>query len=212
MKLPDNCYMPDISELAEHPLIPALTLSLMFSKGDQFSEKAALYLRNFIRLIDKSVTEYLKAREIILLQIEEKNRSSEEMQKKGRVLYILSFVDHAENCVNAIRRLLHLLGSIKNERMSPSIPKIPRKLIEAHRNIIKNIRDTIKHLNEKIQNDEHSKGEPVMLSLAEDEKSMVICKQNLRFCDLESVIRNFYDIGKYLIECYRKSHLTTHYT
>lgn len=82
MKLPDNCYMPDISELAKHRLIPALTLSLMVSKGDQFSEKAALYLGNFMRLIDKSVTEYLKAREIILLQIEEKNRSSEEMQKK----------------------------------------------------------------------------------------------------------------------------------
>jgi len=196
--------MPDISDLAKHPLIPALTLSLMFSKGDQFSKKAALYLRNFIRLIDKSVKEYLKAREAILSQIKEKNRSSEEMQKEGRVIYIFSFVDHAENCVNAIRRLLHLLESIKKERMSPPIPKIPRKLIEAHGNMIGNIRNTIEHLDEKIQNDECSKGEPVMLFLAEDEKSMVICKQNLRFCDLESVIRNFYDIGKYLIKCYRK--------
>jgi len=88
--------------------------------------------------------------------------------------------------------------------MSPSIPKIPRKSIEAHKNIIKNIRDTIEHLNEKIQNDECSKGEPVMLSIAEDEKSIVLCKQNFRFCDLELVIRSFYDIGKYLIECYRK--------
>ncbi len=204
MKLPDNCYMPDISDLAEHPLIPALALSLMFSKGDQFSEKAALYLRNFIRLIDKSVKEYLEAREAILLQIKETNQSSEEMQKKGRVLYILRFVDHAENCVNAIRRLLHLLEFMKKERMSPSIPKIPRKLIEAHGNIIRKIRNTVEHLDEKIQKDEHGEGEPVMLFLAEDEKSMVIGKLNLRFCDLESVIRNFYNIGKYLALCYRK--------
>jgi len=84
--------MPDISDLDS--LIPAFTLSLVFFKGDQFSKKAALYLRNFIRLIDKSVTEYLKAREIILLQIEEKNRSSEEMQKKegSYISFVLSIM------------------------------------------------------------------------------------------------------------------------
>ena len=203
MKLPDNCHMPDISDLAKHPLIPVLTLSLMFSRGDQFSKKAALYLRNFIRLVDKSVREYLEARKTILSQIEEKSRSSEEMEK-GRVLYILSFVDHAENCVNAIRRLLRLLEYIKRQSMSPPIPKIPRKLIEASRNIIKDVRNTVEHLDEGIQKDEHGEGEPIMLFLTDDGRSMVIGKHSLKFCNLESVIRNLYDIGKHLALSYRK--------
>jgi hypothetical protein len=121
--------MPDISDLAENRLIPSLTIGLLFAKGDKFSKKASLYLRNFIRLIDKSIAEYLKARDAILLQIEEKNRSPEEMQEKGREICILSFVNHAENCINATRRLLHLMEAFKNERISPSIPKIPCKLI-----------------------------------------------------------------------------------
>jgi hypothetical protein len=205
MKIPDNCYMPDISNLAEKRLMPALMLSLICSKGANFSPKASLYLRNFIRLIDKSIAEYLEARNIILLEIEEKNRSAEEMQETGRFLYFISFVNHAENCINALRRALHLLSAMKSEQFSPAIPKIPRKLIEALGDKIKDIRDTIEHLDEKIQKDEHVQGEPVMLVVTDDERSMSICNQNLKFCELELIIRKLYNIGKYLIEEYRKN-------
>jgi len=173
------------------------------AKGDKFSKKASLYLRNFIRLIDKSIAEYLKARDAILLQIEEKKRTAEEMREKGRFIYILSFVNHAENCINATRRLLYLLDGLKTERVSPPIPEIPGKLIKAHRDIITNVRGTVEHLDRIIQKDKHLEGEAIMLSISKDQKSMIISNHNLRFCDLASVIRNFYDIGKYLIEAYK---------
>jgi hypothetical protein len=62
----------------------------------------------------------------------------------------------------------------------------------------------VEHLDEKIQKNEHREEEAIMLLISKDQKSMIISNQNLRFCDLASVIRNFYDIGKYLIEAYIK--------
>ena len=125
---------------------------------------------------------YSEARNAVLLGIEERNRSAKEMQRKGRLLYIVSFVNHAEDCLNATRRTLHLLEAIKRERVSPPIPKNHRKLIAALEGKIK----------------------PVMLSVDDDEKGISICNQKLEFIDLERIIRALHGVGKYLIEEYNK--------
>jgi hypothetical protein len=196
--------MSDLSELQNNPLMPALILSLMFSQGEQFSEKAGLYLRNIVRLIDKSINEYQEAREAIIAQVKEPSRPVEQMKKEGRILYLLFFVDHSENCINAIRRLFYLLDALKGEGRSPMIPKNSRNFVESNRKLIREIRNTVEHLDKRIQKDELHKGKPIMLSLSDDEKGMIIHNSLLKFSDLEHVIRNFYTIGKHLVKSYRK--------
>lgn len=203
MTLPTKCYMPDLSDLQKNSLMPYLFATLVFSKSDRLSEKTRLYLRNFIRLIDKSINEYQEAREAIIAQVKERHRPPEQIQE-GRIIYLLSFVNSLENSLNAIRRLFLILDAFKGERLSPAIPRIPRRQVESLGSTIKDIRHTIEHLDERIQKDQLRKGKPIMLSLSDDDKGIIISDYSLRFSDLKHVIRNFYNIGKYLIGCYGK--------
>jgi len=101
MAIPSKCKMPDLSGLDR--LMNRLMVQVLV--GDRgLSRKAALYRRNFVRLLDKALREYNEAREIILAEIAEANRSPKEMAKDGRSIYIITFPDHMETCINAVRR------------------------------------------------------------------------------------------------------------
>ena len=191
--------MPDLSHLREAYLFPALAIRLAGGMGPKISEKASLYLRNFIRLIDKSIDEYLEIRKYILLQIEEKNRPIEEMEK-GRISYHIGIVNHAENCINAIRRLYHSFEALKNDpSASKLLPRNSRKLLESYENNVREVRNVVEHLDEDIQKDKHNQGQPVMLCLTNDHKGLYINQDTIGFYDLALVIKKFYEIGKILL-------------
>ena len=82
MAIPKDNKMPDLSELTTTRLTARLIGNLLIGEHP-LNRQAGLYLRNFIRLLDKAIREYGEAREVILYEIEESNRPTEEMIKDG---------------------------------------------------------------------------------------------------------------------------------
>jgi len=197
MALPSECKMPDLSGL-DSPLVPRLLLQLLFGKHG-LSPKTSVYLRNFIRLVDKALWEYHEAREAVLAQIAEMNRSSEEMIRDGRSIYLLSFTDHIETCINAVRRLYKLLERIKAEKESPKIPRELRRQVEAIEGTIIGIRGAIEHMDKLIIKGETGVGKPIMATGSENWDALVVSNCELKFEELAMVLRVMHEIALHLL-------------
>ncbi len=196
--IPHECKMPDISDLTT-PLLPALlTQALVGNK--KLSRKTILYRNNFVRLVDKAVFEYQESRSTIIAQVKEMQRSDEEIIENGRVLYILNFTDHFENCINATARLLKLLVRIKKEYGPPFISRVVRNSIEAYSKSIPDIRIAIEHMDEKIRGDEIVEGQPVMLSVGDDGDKATIASYHIKFNDLATTLCKLHAVAKQLLE------------
>jgi len=194
--IPSECKMPDLSDL--RPLRGRLLVLLMVG-GKGLSQNTSLYIRNFVRLLDKSLEEYGEARETILAQIEEGKRPPGEMMKQGRILHILAFTDHIETCINAIARLYKLLDGIKSEPESPTLPRETRRLVETQTRPIKDIRDTIEHMDERIQKGELAPGKPIMPVLSENDDSVVVSNHEIKFKELSMILRTMHEIAQYIL-------------
>ena len=160
MVIPSECKMPDLSGL-DSPLIGRLIVQLLVGEPG-LSRKTSLYRKNYIRLVDKALREYHEARELILAQIAEANRSAEEMSRDGRHIYLILFTDHIETCINAVSRLFRLFERIKSERKSPAFPRELRRLLETQGESVAKVRNTVEHMDERIRNDEISPVKPIM--------------------------------------------------
>jgi len=194
MMLPKSNKMPDLSHL--DPLISGFLTAIIGFRGDQLTQKERLYIRVFVRLANKALTEYSVARNLVEAEINEMTRSSEEMERDGRQLYFLGIVDHMENCINATRRLFHFLDVIKSEKRHGGklrLDRLIRRMIEAQSRDIVNIRDCIEHLDEQIQKSE--KFGPIMLSFSDDDESIEIADSTIRFVDLALVLKYFHKLS-----------------
>ena len=195
--IPNECKMPDISDLT-YPLKLALLIQIM--AGDKgLSQKSSLYRREFVRLVDKAMFEYQESRSTIIAQIEEMQRSTEEIET-GRVLYILGFTDHFENCINATARLLKLLDGIKSESESPFISRQIRKLIRAYSKSFPGIRDVIEHMDERIRGDKLVGGLPVMLAIGDEGDEAMVANHRIKFNDLATALRKLHMVADQLLK------------
>jgi len=197
MTLPSECKMPDLSGLDSH-LMTRLLVQLMIGEPG-LSPKTKLYRRNFVRLVDKALREYHKARELILAQIAEMNRPAEEMSRDGRLLFIIRFPDHIETCINAVRRLYKLLERIKAEKESPGLPREVRRQAETIERPVVDMRDAIEHIDDVIRGDELAPGKPVMATVSENGDAVVASNYQLKFEELATVLRKMHEIALYLL-------------
>ena len=189
--------MPDLSGL-DYPLINRLLVQLLIGEPG-LSLKARLYRRIFVRLVDKALREYEEARKAILAQIAEMNRSPKEMSRYGRSIYLFTFTDHIESCINAVRRLYKLLERIKAERESPELPIELRRQVETKKEIIREIRVAIEHMDELILNDRMGVGKPVMPVGSQNWDAVVVASEEVKFEDLAMVLRKMHEIALYLL-------------
>ena len=206
MEFPSECKMPDLSGL-DSPLVGRLIVQLLVGERG-LSPKTSLYRRNFIRLVDKALREYHKAREAILAEIAEMNRSPEEMSRDGRSIYILTFTDHIENCINAVRRLYKLLERIKAEKQSPGLPRELRRQVETREGTIVKIRGAIEHMDELILKGEAGVGKPIMAAGSENWDAVVVSSYELKFEELATVLRTMHEIALHLLTI-KKANSTT---
>jgi hypothetical protein len=197
--IPDKCGMPDLYDL-DVPLKHFLIIRLLALGDEGLSHKAGLYRRNFVRLVDKAVYEYQAARAALVAQVEERHRTVEEMTEEGRIIYIFGFIDHLETCISATRRLLHLLDRIKSEQGALSVPRLTRRSIEAYSKSVKDIRNTIEHMAEKIQSDELKDGEPIMLRAGDKGDRAEIAGNYIKFSDLAYTLCKLHEVALHLIE------------
>ena len=197
--IPTELQMEDLSRLEK--LHPTLILNLVFAHGDRdISRRTALNRRLFIRLIDKAVDEYNAARELIVAQIAEGRRSSEEMAKDGRHIYMFKFVDHMENCISSVRRIIRFLNVLKGNQDGLAFSRTVRKQIESLTSSIVDVRDTIEHMDERIQNDIIQTSEPVMLKISDTQDGIMIAAHSLKFSVLSTLIKKLHELGQSMAE------------
>jgi len=199
MLIPKECKMPDLSEIATIRLNPQ-TLLHAFIGDPGVNPKEGAYRRNYARLLDKAIREYQAAREAILDQIAEVLRPASDMTRDGRQIFIFEYVDHFENCVNAINRLLHLLTRLKAEPVSSVFPRDTRRSIEAYSQAIGHLRNAFEHIDELIQKDEIAEEQPVMLSITDDGESAVLGEYTVPFADVATTLRRLHELGVTLFQ------------
>jgi hypothetical protein len=192
-----DCRMLDLSNMES--LTKILVLDILIGEPG-INHHISLYRRNFIRLIDKAFIEYELARAVILDEIAEENRPTEEMIKTGRYIDLFGFTNHIENCINAIRRIYKLLDRIKTEKESPPIPREKRKLVESKGKSIANLRNIVEHIDELIFKDELAPRKPIMLAISKDGNGISISNYDLSFNDLSVLLKNIYAIGQSLLK------------
>jgi hypothetical protein len=188
----EECRMPDISDL--DPLVPTLLLHI-FAGEPGLNREQGLVRRNFVRLTDKAVEEYKRARKAWLDQVEEAHRPMDEMMK-GRPLHILGFTDHFETCVNALARLVRQL-----ERMGKyfTINRTSRRVIDSLSGDLKSARDGLEHLDEWLQNGELVEGQPIALMIGDRGDAASFGKYELKFKDVELLIRRLHQVSRELL-------------
>jgi len=194
--MPTECPMPDLSDLDS--LLKQLIVVLVGFGDNGLNRKVGLHRRNFIRLVDKALYEYEKAREDLVAEIEEEKK--ETGPTGGRFIYGFAFIDHLENCINATKRLLQIVERFKSERTDALLPKQTRRLIEGIGKDVANLRHVIEHIDEKIHNDEIEDDEPVMLSLSRERDKVSVAGNHLELSHLALVLRNLHGIGVTLID------------
>ena len=180
--IPNQCKMPDIS--VDYPLSRRLLVVVLGGFDQYLNDKEKMYLRIFIRLVDKVINEYNEARNAIIADIQDTQN-----------IHVLEFIDHFENCINAVNRLLKQLEIIKSGKGTFRISRLARQLIEAHSKSIPDIRNVAEHLEEKIYLDEVKSGEPVMVSIGPNGDRAVLGSIELMFDDLATTIRHLYQVG-----------------
>ena len=197
MAIPSECKMPNLSGL-DSPLIGRLIVQLL--KGEPgLSRKVGLYRRDFIRLLDKALREYHEAREAILADIAEANRSAEKRGKDGRRTYFIAFTDHIETCINAVSRLFKLLERIKSEKGSPAFPRELRRLVETKSKSVANVRNVVEHMDEQIQKGEITPGKPIMLTISKNDDRVIVSKYEIKFEELAMVLEKMHEIALYIL-------------
>ena len=193
--IPTECKMEDLSGLEK--LQPNMLLNLVFAGIDENIErKTTIYRKIFVRLIDKTLDEYNEAQSLILEQIIERKRSDDEMKKKGRVLYMLKFVDHMENCIGTLRRILRILDKLKGNREGLSFPRTIRRQIESLSTPLVELRNTIEHVEEAIQKDEIQENEPVMIKITGAQDGVSVGNNAITFFEISTLIKRLHGFGQ----------------
>jgi len=196
MGLPKECKMPDLSWLDY--LTNRLFVQMMM--GDPgLSRKAALYRRNFVRLVDKASREYNEARRAVLADVAEANRPPKGMGKHERGIHVIAFTDHIETCINAVSRLFKLLERIKSEKQSPAFPRELRELVEGKSKSVANVRNAAEHMDSLIRDDEIAPGEPVMMTVSEKDDAVIVSSCEIKFEELAMVLQKMHEIGQYVL-------------
>lgn len=196
--VPTELKMEDFSGLEK--LQPTLILNLVFAQGDKdISRRTALNRRVYIRLLDKTVDEYKEARELIVAQIAEGQRNVEEMTQNGRYIYMFKFVDHMENCISSLRRILRFLDILKGNQDGLVFSRTIRKHIESLTTPIIDVRNTIEHMDERIQNDVIQENEPIMLKITDTQDGIMIAGQSLKFSTLTTLIKKLHALGQSMV-------------
>jgi hypothetical protein len=147
-------------------LLTRLIPMILVGADKKFDRKSSLYLRLFVRLVDKSFNEYAEAREYL----------QEEIKTKDKLAYRFIIINHLENCLNALNRVTKIFDVVLNGLIldkkidGQKIKKvykidinifdfIDEKTMENIKKYkVSKIRNRIEHIDEDIYKDKFKKG------------------------------------------------------
>lgn len=196
MKFPSECKMPDLSTL--EPLWTRLFPLLMIG-APGLAKNTGLYLREYVRLVEKALREYGEARNANLEVIAEINDKGKESKQSARLACVFVFADHMETCIDAIRRIYRLMdGIIRTKEDSTLVPRELRKLVSTNRESVTGIRDTIQHLDKDIRG-RIPAGKPIMLAVNDNADGIVISSHEMKFDQIAMVLKRMHEIALHIM-------------
>jgi hypothetical protein len=123
---------------------------------------------------------------------------SKRRKEQGKLWYMMFGSEcHIENCINATRRLYHILDAVKTEKKCGgklSLNRQMRKILEAQSKEIIDVRDGVEHIDDIIQKSEVTG--PIVLSISDDEEGIELAGYYVRFVDLALVLNRFHELAK----------------
>jgi hypothetical protein len=193
--------MEDLSGLEK--LLPRLVLNLVFAQGDKgIIHRTSQYRKVYVHLIDKAIDEYQESRNLVIAAIDEPQRSIEDIEKNGRYIYEWKFVDHMENCISTLNRILRLFNHLKGNQDNLTFSQETRKRIEylTKSTSIVRVRNTLEHIDERIRNDIIQENETLMLTIADSQDGIMIGSESLKFSDISILIRKLHSLGQQMAQ------------
>lgn len=188
----EECRMPNLSVKIEK-VMPAFLTGRLSGLSKKYSKnKFNLAISQIARLIDKTLYEYQLTRNLVIEQI-----------NNPGTFNFPAIINHLENCINSLARILKFLKVFndKNKEFDEIVPKDIKNLINKIGSKIKDFRDTIEHMDEKISQDNSDNGNHwVSLFINKDASSIEILEYKLSTSTLALVIEKTNKIVRLYIE------------
>jgi len=187
--------MPDLSKLDS--LIPSLFTAVVGFRGEKLTDNEKVYVRIFARTAQKAINDYEIARDFLVAQVTA-IQLSKRRKDSGKVLYTMfGFECQIENCINATRRLYHILDAVKAEKKNGgklSLDRQMRKILESQSKEIIDVRDGVEHIDGIIQKSKPTGS--IFLSISDDEEGIELAGYSVRFIDLALVLTRFHELAR----------------
>jgi len=145
-------------------------------------KESRLYLRLLCRLIDKSFNEYYIAKEYM----------EEEIKIEDRLAYRFAIIDHLENCINAINRVVKVFNDIDDRSKQYNLFKFVSKATvgKIRKYKVSNVRNRVEHIDEDIyENKFHS---TLFLDVDSQYEKISINDKYLALSDITSMTEDYH--------------------
>lgn len=190
-----NCRMPDLSALQAGGARGTFLIHRLLGADVGFPAPMASYRRNFVRLTDKAVRDYMDSRGAVAAQIKEAKRPPEQIARQGRFIYADVISDKLEDCIVTVRRLFRYFERIKSDPSRFPMDKLFKKQLAALEKGVVGVRDLIEHLDEEIKNQGIAYGQNTAATLNEDASIIALAGSQLPISALARCIEHFHSFA-----------------
>lgn len=176
MAIPKRCGMEPLNQNIEGLRTHALLVG-MFLLEPEISAEARRWRSWLVHCLLKAARHYNEARDLILAEIAEGERSTAEMMK-GRLLPILDFALAMEDCITSLDKVVVCINELE-KKGAMSGGRV--MALEAERTTLKRLRNQQEHMHVQIAAGQTGEG-PIYVTVADDDEGM-------RFRDLSMSFR-----------------------
>lgn len=146
----DKHSLPNLSSLMEKKAIATFLVHQLVGADEDFPPQMASFRRNFVRLADKVVRDYIRLYELVEKQIAEPMRSTTEMERDGRFIYVHLISDALEDCLITLCRLFRYFERIRTDESGFIVDRTFRRQVQSLQKAIVDMRGSVEHLDEDI--------------------------------------------------------------
>lgn len=128
-------------------------------------------------------------------------RVRDHMTARGGIQSFVEGVGHFENCINATKRALRVLGRLGTQTDGPAIDRTIRKLAQSQDRTITDLRDAIEHMDKDIVSGSGvPEGAPHLLTINKEGDDLEIGTHHIPIVGLQGVVRALHSAGLAIIQ------------
>ena len=186
MVLPTHCGMPQLDQNIEGLRLHSMLVSAFIPEPDISAERRK-WRSWLVHCLVKTARHYNEARELILAQLNEGERTAVELEK-GRQFPILNFSFEMEDCITSLEKIVVCIRALetKSEIKSNCLLKL-----EKEKFLLNKLRNRQDHLHNQIASGETGKG-PIFICLSENSDGIRFFEITLSFSALYQLVDAVY--------------------